>query len=45
MLVYEYVPVEYVFDFAARDAFDEVVEFEGFWSALAVAVSVNCFLF
>ena len=45
MLVYEDVPVEVVFDFTALDAFDEVVEFEGFWSALAVAVGVDCFLF
>ena len=44
-LVYEDVPVEDVFEFAALDAFDEVVELEGFWSALAVAVGVDCLLF
>ena len=42
-LVYEDVPVEDVFEFATLDAFDEVVELEGFWSALAVAVGVDGF--
>ena len=38
VLVNEYVPVEYVFDFASLDGSDVVVELEGLRTALAVSI-------
>ena len=43
-LVYEDIPVEYVFDFSALDRLDVVVKLEGLRTALAVAVSIYSLL-
>ena len=43
-LVYEYVPTEYIFDLAALESLDVVVEDERLRTALAVTVCVHSLL-